>query len=103
MVVYLIAAVLLFPAFGGGSHLLKLALRQKTRLGQSIRGRTAAKIIAGAAWFGGFLLIVYFSAFLNSFPFFALGIFIWEGIGLYGAYLWYRLQESWITWKLGLK
>jgi hypothetical protein len=93
MVVYLISAVLLFPAFGGGVWLIESAIRQKTRLGQSIRGGTAAKVIAGATWLGWFFIIVGVASSMDSFIVFMFGIFIWEGIGLYGAYRWFQLQE----------
>jgi hypothetical protein len=92
-VVYLISAVLLFPAFGGGVWLIESAIREKTRLGQSIRGGTAAKLIAGAAWLGWFFLIIGVASSMDSVIVFMSGIFIWEGIGLYGAYRWYQLQE----------
>ncbi|MDD1663340.1 MAG: hypothetical protein LUQ60_06295 [Methanomicrobiales archaeon] len=92
-VVYLVSTVLLFPAFGGGVWIIESALRQKTRLGWSFEGGTYAKLIAGTVWLGGFLVIVGVFAFMDSYPLFVLGIFVWEGIGLYGAYLWYQLQE----------
>jgi len=92
--VYLMAAVLLFPAFGGGVWIIESALRQKTRLGGSARGGNQAKAAAGAAWLGCFFVIVGGSLALDSFPVFTAGIFIWEAIGLYGAYRWYELQEA---------
>ncbi|MDD1665008.1 MAG: hypothetical protein LUQ32_06600 [Methanomicrobiales archaeon] len=92
-VVYLISAVLLFPAFGGGVWLIESAIRQKTRLGQSIRGGTAAKVIGGAVWLGWFLAITGIASSTDSFFAFAFGIFLWEGVGLYGVYQWYQLQE----------
>jgi len=92
-VAYIISAVLLFPAFGGGVWLIESAIREKTRLGQSIRGGTAAKLIAGAAWLGWFFLIIGVASSMDSFIVFTLGIFLWEGMGLYGAYQWFQLQE----------
>jgi hypothetical protein len=92
-IVYLISAVLLFPAFGGGVWLIESAIRQKTNLGQSIRGGTAAKVIAGTIWLGWFFCIIVASSSLGSFIVFTVGIFVWEGIGLYGAYQWFKLQE----------
>jgi hypothetical protein len=92
--IYLVSAVLLFPAFGGGVWLIESTLRQKTPLGRSIRGGIVAKMIAGATWLGGFFLVVGISVSTDSFLFFTFGIFILEGIGLYGAYLWYELQEN---------
>ena len=92
-VVYLISAVLLFPAFGGGVWLVESALRQKTLLGPLTRVGTLAKLIAGAVWLGGFFAIIGIAGSTGSFPFFMSGIFIWEGIGLYGAYRWFQLQE----------
>lgn len=102
-VVYLIAAVLLFPAFGGGVWILESALRQRTDLGKSLRGGTVAKVIAGAVWLAGFLAVIGLSASLESFPVFAFGIFLWEGIGLYGAYRWYHLQEILTVKQLDVK
>lgn len=101
--VYLIAAILLFPALGGGVWLFQSALRQKFNLGRSIKGVTVAKAIAGAAWLAGFFLIIGISIWLNLFPLFTLGVFIWEGIGLYGAYKWYQLQKILTIWKLDVK
>ena len=92
-IVYLVAAVLLFPAFGGGVWLIESALRQVTRLGRTVEGGNTAKVLAGAMWLAGFLGIILLSGYFNSFLFFTVGIFIWEGIGLYGAYRWYELQE----------
>ena len=92
-VVYLVAAVLLFPAFGGGVWLIESALRQMTRLGRSAGGGNIAKVLAGVLWLSGFLGITLLSGYLDSFLFFTIGIFVWEGIGLYGAYQWYQLQE----------
>ena len=92
-VVYIASAVLLFPAFGGGVWLIESSLRQKTRLGQSIGGGTAAKVIAGAAWLGWFFILIGIASSMDSFIVFTFGIFIWEGIGLYGAYQWFQLQE----------
>ena len=91
--VYIVSAVLLFPAFGGGVWIIESSLRQKTRLGQSIRGGTMAKVIAGAAWLGWFFCIIVAASYLGSFIVFTVGIFVWEGIGLYGAYRWFQLQE----------
>jgi hypothetical protein len=92
-IVYLIAAVLLFPAFGGGVWLLESTLRQLSGLGQTPEGGNKAKVAAGVLWLAGFLGIIYLSGYVDSFLFFTIGIFIWEGIGLYGAYRWYELQE----------
>lgn len=92
-IVYIVSAVLLFPAFGGGVWLIESAVRQMTRLGQSIRGGTVAKLIAGAMWLAGFFAIIGISAFMDSFFLFTVGILLWEGIGLYGAYQWFQLQE----------
>lgn len=92
-IVYLVAAVLLFPAFGGGVWLIESALRQKTRLGKTVEGGNQAKVLAGVLWLAGFLGIILLSGYLDSFLLFAIGIFLWEGIGLYGAYHWYELQE----------
>ncbi len=92
-IVYLVAAILLFPAFGGGVWLIESALRQMTSLGKTVEGGNRAKVIAGAFWLAGFLGIILLSAYLDSFLVFAIGIFVWEGIGFYGAYRWYELQE----------
>jgi len=92
--VYIVAAVLLFPAFGGGVWIIESALRQKTRLGGSIRGGNMAKVAAGAAWLGCFSAIIASSIALDSFPVFTAGIFIWEAIGLYGAYRWYEPETA---------
>lgn len=102
-IIYIVSAVLLFPAFGGGVWLIESALRQRTRLGQSIRGGAAAKVIAGAGWLAFFLVIVGVSASTDSFPLFALGILSWEAVGLYGAFLWYRLQEILTIKELNVK
>jgi len=91
--VYIASAVLLFPAFGGGVWIIESLLRQKTQLGQSIRGGMTAKVIAGAGWLGWFFCIIVAASSLDSFIVFTAGIFVWEGIGLYGAYRWFQLQE----------
>ncbi len=99
-IVYLISAVLLFPAFGGGVWLIESAIRQRTDFGQSVRGGTTAKLFAGILWLGWFLILVGLSSAMDSFVIFVIGIFLWEGIGLYGAYQWFHLQEILATPKL---
>jgi hypothetical protein len=64
-----------------------------TRYGKSVEGGNTAKVLAGALWLAGFLGIIFLSGYLDSFLFFTAGIFVWEGIGLYGAFRWYQLQE----------
>ena len=102
-IIYLVAAVLLFPSFGGGVWLLESALRQVTWLGSTVEGGTRAKVIAGTLWLALFLGIILLSGRLDSFLLFAVGIFIWEGIGLYGAFRWYRLQEILTIRELNVK
>ena len=92
--VYVAAAVLLFPAFGGGVWIIESALRQRTWLGGSASGGNLAKLAAGGAWLVCFFGIIGGSLALDSFPVFTAGIFVWEAIGLYGAYRWYELQEA---------
>jgi hypothetical protein len=102
-IIYLVAAVLLFPAFGGGVWLLESALRQVTWLGSTVEGGNRAKVLAGALWLALFLGIILLSGLAGSFLFFTVGIFIWEGIGLYGAFRWYRLQEILTIRELDVK
>ena len=102
-IIYLVAAVLLFPSFGGGVWFLESALRRLTRLGSTVEGGNRAKVLAGALWLALFLGIILLSGWLDSFLFFAVGIFIWEGIGLYGAFRWYRLQEILTIRELNVK
>ena len=102
-IVYLVAAVLLFPAFGGGLWLIESALRQETRLGRTVEGGNQAKVLAGVLWLAGFLGIIYLAGYLDSFLFFTAGIFLWEAVGLYGAWRWYRLQEILAVKPLNVK
>jgi len=102
-IIYIVAAVLLFPAFGGGVWIIESSLRQITRLGKTEGGGNQAKVIAGALWLAAFLGIIILSGYLGSFLFFATGIFLWEGIGLYGAYRWYELQEILTIFDLKVK
>jgi hypothetical protein len=100
LVLYLVVAGLLFPAFGGGIWLIESQLRQRTRLGRSISGGTIAKVIGGAAWLGIFFALVWVTLTIPI-PYFSIFlILIWEAVGLYGAYRWLGLQEILIPPRL---
>jgi hypothetical protein len=74
-----------------------------TRLGTTVEGGNQAKVLAGVLWLAGFLGIIFLSGYLDSFLLFTIGIFAWEGIGLYGAFRWYQLQEMLAIKELNVK